>query len=227
MDIFDFDQFKRLLERNLTKDQASVELAQLSALCTLFGASERELPEHLKCFSPLAQLWDQLVLFPGSFSPWHKGHEACVQGCGPFPVLIIPDANPWKDGRETDVWEDFKSIYEYVRKSTKENLYIYPGFLTKERSNPTVTWLPQLPLKKKRLLMGDDTFLSIHRWREAQKLLSSLDEIYVCPRQGEMEELTKQFDFLTLHYELNIFFLEAHDYQDVSSTGLRNGQNLK
>lgn len=222
MDIFDFKQFNQLLASSLEAAETQHYLKQLAGLSTLFTSNSRELPGHLRCFNPPHGDWNQLILFPGTFSPWHLGHQACVEGCAPYPVFILPDDNPWKDERKTAAWDDFKAIYHYILNSKKEGTYLYPGFLTREESNPTVTWLPQLPLKTKRLLMGDDTFLSIHKWKEAPKLLSALDEIYVCPRQGNMDELTKQFDFLNQNYHLKITFLDAHDYENLSSTEIRS-----
>lgn len=221
VNLFELEQFNRLLESPLEEEEAKLYLGKLAQLSLLFTGQERELPAHLRYFNPPKEEWERLILFPGSFSPWHLGHQACVGGCGPYPVLIIPDRSPWKEERETSLWEDFKEIYHFVSRSEKANLYLYPGFLIYETSNPTVDWLLRLPLKTKRLLVGDDTFLSLQKWKEAPKLLSALDEIYVCPRQGEMDELSRQFDFLNHHYQLKIFFLEAHDYQHLSSTELR------
>ena len=222
LDLFNIEQFNQLLASSLGEEDAQYYLEQLADLSGLFTSNLRELPAHLRYFNPPREQWNQMTLFPGTFSPWHLGHQACVKGCGSYSVLILPDRSPWKGEREIAPWQDFKAIYHYILNSEKENLYIYPGFLTHEQSNPTVTWLPQLPLKTKRLLMGDDTFLSIHKWKEAPTLLSALDEIYVCPRQAEIGELTKQFDFLNQHYHLTILFLEAHDYQHLSSSELRS-----
>ena len=219
----DFEYVMNLGSKNLVKSERDHYLHELSHISSLFhqGLHQAEIPEHLSIFSLPKEDWDDLILFPGSFSPWHKGHAACVLGCEQKPVLIIPDFNPWKGERSTDSWEDFVAIYRFILEAPRKGVYLYPGFLIKSESNPTVDWLPNLPLKSKRLLMGDDSFLSLHKWKEAPKLISSLEELYICPRKGEEGELEDQSKRLKEEYSIKINFLPSHDYQELSSTSLR------
>ena len=224
--LFNFNDFKYVMNidsSDLGKSEKDQYLLELSRISSLFhqGLQQEKIPEHLDIFSPPEEIWDDLILFPGSFSPWHKGHAACVLGCEDRPVLIIPDFNPWKGERSTDSWEDFVAIYRFILEAPRKGIYLYPGFLIKSESNPTVDWLPKLPLKSKRLLMGDDSFLSLHKWKEAAKLISSLEELYICPRKGEEGELEEQSKYLRKEYPIKINFLPSHDYQELSSTSLR------
>ena len=219
----DFEYVMNLGSKDLAKSEKDQYLLELSSLCHLFNEtqSDRDIPKHLNIFNPPKNICDELILFPGSFSPWHKGHAACVLGCEQKPVLIIPDFNPWKGERSTDSWEDFVAIYRFILEAPRKGIYLYPGFLIKSESNPTVEWLPKLPLPSKRLLMGDDSFLSLHKWKEAQKLISSLEELYICPRKGEEDELEEQSNNLKEEFQIKINFLPSHDYQELSSTSLR------
>lgn len=213
-------------------------LADLASRCSIFSHpsisattsanlyEEEKLPPHLSFLNPPAELYSELLLFPGSFSPWHKGHEACVLGSGERAILLIPDFNPWKEKRDTDLWGEFKELYLFTQKNKDLNLFIYTGFLAAERANPTISWLPKLPLQRKRLLMGDDTYLSVHKWKMAHELLNSIDELYVCPREGKKEDLKKQNEFLKDQYAIETHFLASHRYEHLSSSAIRSKSNL-
>ena len=48
--------------------------------------------------------------------------------------------------------------------------------------NPTVGWLPKVSCMEKELLVGEDTFLNLSRWKEIKSLTGNLKTIYVTPR---------------------------------------------
>ncbi len=223
----DFHDLVKLSEKDsYSTYEAKKWIKELSLINTLFysnsNSSSDSIPDHLKIFCPSEEDRKNLVLFPGTFSPWHQGHEACVLGLGDRPVLIMPDFNPWKEEREADLWQDLLRVIRFVQKHPEKPISVYPGFMILEHANPTVNWLPGLSLKKKELLMGDDTFLSIHRWRDAKKLLNTVDVIHVCPRKGRKKELKKQADFLFESFGVVIEFLPEHSFQEVSSTAIRD-----
>lgn len=166
---------------------------------------------------------DKLIFFPGSFSPWHLGHSECIKKCPTGPIVIVPDRNPWKDIREMNPWDEICQIRIEIEKCERDDLFIDPRFLAKMEANPTSSWLPEVNVKKKWLLMGDDLFLGLHRWQDVQAILSCLTGIYVCPRQGNKKELEIQKKMILENSNnLEIVFLESHEYEHLSSTKLRD-----
>ena len=215
--------FKSLIElapNSYKREEAKGWINDLSQFNSLFVTKAEAAPKHLHIFDFHSK---DTVLFPGTFSPWHKGHEACVLGVRNKSVLILPDFNPWKEGRAADLWADLVAIIKFALSHPEKDIKIYPGFMNLLHPNPTVNWLPGLALDHKHLVMGDDTFLSIHRWQDANKLLGALDELSICPRMGREEELQKQASYLKVNYNIVINFLPPHDYQELSSTSLRSG----
>ncbi len=189
----------------------------------------RSLFENCRPFTPLKG--EKIVLFPGTFSPWHEGHEACVVNLPDHSqVAVIPDYNPWKDVRDTDLWKEVCAIWSGLEKinlkecdEKKINVSLYLGFLTLKEKNPTISWLGSIPFKEKWLLMGEDTFLNIDKWSEAKELLSQLTGLYVCPRaENKASVLSQRSNLQSFAKELQIEFLEPHPYQHYSSTYLRN-----
>lgn len=171
---------------------------------------------------------EKVVFFPGSFSPWHKGHQACLLNLPEGEsVVVLPDFNPWKEVRDKGLWSEVQEIWKGLIEISKErpdlSISLYLGFLCNQAANPTVEWLPMAIGSRKWLLMGEDTFLGLDKWKRALDVLSALEGIYVCPRaidegtvltqKEKLEELSKQ--------ELKIEFLEAHPYQNYSSTWAR------
>jgi nicotinic acid mononucleotide adenylyltransferase len=214
---------RKLLPELEVDEKTALEVCQfLGLLHPLFSDAQNvlELDEVYKPFlnfdftsSP------NVVLFPGSFSPWHRGHEACVLGQNKGAVVVIPDFNPWKKVRDNSTWKELQSLWRFALEASEVSLFV--GFLAKKEGNPTVSWLPKLGIKEKWLLMGDDSFLSLHKWKDSQLLLHSLAGLLVCPRMGRKDELKKQADFLRGSCSIKIEFLEPHPFQNLSSTDLR------
>jgi nicotinate-nucleotide adenylyltransferase len=81
------------------------------------------------------------------------------------------------------------------------------------------------------LLLGSDSALSLHQWKDPQKLLSLLSEIWVVPRKDihdsnfSIAEIEKQVleKLRDLNAELKIRFLKT--VSDISSTELREKEN--
>lgn len=174
-------------------------------------------------FAPL--IGEKVVLFPGTFSPWHEGHEACIANLPKgSQVAVIPDYNPWKDVRRTNLWHEACAIWKGVEKLSGLNISLYLGFLLLKEKNPTISWLTQIPFQEKWLLMGEDTFLNIHKWSQADEVLSELSGLYVCPRAENKETvLAQREEILSLRGEksFEIVFLAPHPYQHYSSSYLR------
>ncbi|MCK5882676.1 MAG: NUDIX domain-containing protein [Bacteriovoracaceae bacterium] len=166
------------------------------------------------------------VYFGGSFNPWHAGHGECLDQCleaqGEYDIIIVPDFNPWKSGTVEGERCFFQS-YLKLAKIVKECPYsIFSGFWGAEKPNPTISWLPNTYDKSKALLIGDDNFLKIDQWKDFEKLLSSIQTLYVVPREHPLDRIKEMQSWLsTICLELQIEILEEHRYQHLSSTELR------
>jgi nicotinate-nucleotide adenylyltransferase len=206
---------------DLTDELACEVCSFLGGLHFLFGSSSYDLDESYAPFSrDYSNSSDEVVLFPGSFSPWHSGHEACLKGHSKAHSVIIPDYNPWKEVRENSIWSELKSLW--VLALENKDVSIFSGFLAKKLKNPTVSWLPSVKVSKKWLLMGDDSFLSFNQWKDVDILIASLTGILVCPRLGNQADLQSQRDFIQSKSDIEIEFLAPHDFQELSSTQIRN-----
>jgi len=200
-------------------------------LCEALGKFWKVMPDSNKKLEiiklpPLFKkkdLYKDVIFFPGSFNPWHKGHLECLKLCpNKSKIIVVPDSNPWKTpvgNSRFCKWEKYRNLCLLLK---NKPCSIYPGFLGLERSNPTITWFPKTKVKKKNLLMGDDSFLSLTNWKDFKKLISSIHKIYVVPRMGREEELrTEKGRLLSINPKLKIKFLPTHKYQKISSTKIR------
>lgn len=169
----------------------------------------------------------QLVFYPGSFLPWHDGHNSCLRNLPQFiegiecHVVIIPDLNPWKKNEGKGTWEQLRRIVLELRKIEalfKGNLSLFLGFLAKDVGNPTVDWLPGIPCASKWLLMGEDTFLDLHKWKDYKTLISGLEGIYICPRAEDESAIEEQKRSLR---GPKFVHLPHHAFERVSSTQIR------
>ena len=165
-----------------------------------------------------------VVFFGGTFNPWHEGHQACLDLCPNKNIIIIPDANPWKTVEEHHsrrcYWNEYRIMAE---KFSKLGYATYPGFFGIEDGNPTVDWLPFVECQKKDFLMGLDSFISFINWRNIKELIKHIDTLFVVPRNSntifDREDLVKQL--LELRPNLQIKFLDNHQYMHLSSSDLR------
>ncbi len=162
----------------------------------------------------------KIVFFPGTFNPWHKGHKACVDACKDHSVIIMPDRSPWKNIKDSNCRY---SVYLSMAREFEESEHaVYPGFVGLEEVNPTILWMQQCQLKNKWLLMGLDLFLSLPKWKDADKLVMLISGIYVVPRIVEGEDFEGvQKIIKKWNKSIEVINLKEHNYQDVSSTKLR------
>lgn len=173
---------------------------------------EAQLPTEFKSFSA-----PSCKYFPGSFYPWHKGHQACLDFAGEN-TIVIPDHNPFKP------LQDIKCFWRAYRElNRKINAPLFPGYFGLEYKNPTASWLPSTVNEKKVIVMGEDSFLSLPNWLEAEKLLKALSVIEIVPRGKDKayikrlsEELLEQFP------HLKFIFHGDHPYKEMSSSELRS-----
>ena len=159
-----------------------------------------------------------VCFYPGSFNPWHDGHQACVDLTPVESLVIVPDTNPWK---LTNRSVTLKTILE-IMKNVPQKTSVYPGFIHLEVGNPTVNWLPKTQWAKRSLCIGADSFVNLEKWKEVNTLLNSLESLFVVPRNisDEVMKSTAQ-KVQGLCPALKIEILAHHQFENVSSTDLR------
>ncbi len=182
--------------------------------------------EHLKKI-PLPSLFErgkylnEAIFFPGSFNPWHRGHSECLNLCpNKSKIIVLPDNNPWKPlSQKQCKWKKYREICLLLKKSSYS---VYPGFLAKNRKNPTINWLPKTNTRKKNLLMGDDSFMTLTKWKNAKKLIQFIYLIYVVPRKASPDQLNQKIlELKKINPKLKVRILQTHRYQKISSTNIR------
>jgi nicotinate-nucleotide adenylyltransferase len=184
-----------------------------------------KLPDFLEKQRNLVSVKEEgVTFFGGSFNPWHKGHRVCLDLCPAKNIVVIPDTSPFKNGGNRDenhcFWKDFKEICLALE---KDSFGIFPGFFGRERPNPTVDWFVRLPFKNKGLLVGDDSFFQLENWFHSKELLHALHHLYVVPREREVSEIEKERQRLRkIHGNISIKILPEHNYQNLSSSKIRN-----
>ncbi len=202
------------------------------SLLDLVGARYPFSPYHqeLKGICPellFTKASDEWVFFGGTFNPWHKGHQACLDLLPEDKIcFILPDRSPLK---ELKVLEPVSNIIELVRKiKFGKNHYIAPTFLLDFNTNPTITWIEKLhhdfPNKKHSLLMGFDSIRNIMKWVRPEDLLNIVDTIYVSSRLEDDEEREEvAIPLKKIAPKINIVFLGRHEFENLSSTAIRAG----
>lgn len=166
------------------------------------------------------EIRDSVTFFGGSFFPFHPGHMACLELCPEKNIVIVPDCNPHKDLQEKlNPYDDFMRLCETLKDTPYS---IYPGFLGRNRPNPTSNWLPQVKIKEKNFLMGDDSFMNVMKWNNPEAFLNALSKLYVVPRDYEVSDYENQIEVITkINPHLQIIILPDHPYKSLSSTKIR------
>jgi nicotinate-nucleotide adenylyltransferase len=157
------------------------------------------------------------VFFSGTFFPWHEGHQECVAQAlaHKLNLVVCPDQSPWKNFKIED-------SSELEMKLNNLPVWLYSGFLKGSGRNPTIKWVESLAPGQCSLLMGDDSFLSIEKWQDANKLMQILKRIFVVPRQGDKVALLEQKKRLSvINQNLEIQFLSHHAFEHISSSERR------
>lgn len=169
---------------------------------------------------------DELIFFGGSFNPWHEGHSSCINLMDPNkPIIVIPDHNPFKElVPNQDKLTGLSDIQKKL--ATFENeTYLFSEFFEQNVKNPTYEWVARLkakfPHKQLSLLVGFDTFMGMDKWINAKSLLSHLSTIYVASRLDNEELKAKQIQALNAISSVHIHFLGRHDFEDLSSSKIR------
>ena len=208
-----------------------LEAEYATALVDIVGARYPVSPQYetLKSLCsemPFKSGTDEIVVFAGTFNPWHSGHQACLTLLPDDKIcLVAPDRNPYKELRTLDA---VTTVLEVSTHGTfKKNHFLVPTFLLEHKKNPTIDWVlrfqENLPDQKLSLLMGFDSFSTLKTWTRADELLPLIDTIYVASRLEDDEDRILALDEAhALGPNLNVVFLGKHDYENVSSTEIRN-----
>lgn len=168
---------------------------------------------------------EEWIFFGGSFNPWHKGHQACLDLIGVDKTcFVIPDRNPLKELREIDPIFTVLELSSKIR--FRNNQYLVPTFLLDQRKNPTIEWVDKLkkklPTKKISLLLGFDSFVNFPNWTKVQDLLPNLHALYIVSRlEHEEEQKIHAKKIHELAPNIMIEFLGRHQYEKLSSTQIR------
>lgn len=166
---------------------------------------------------------DEVVLFPGTFAPWHQGHMACLNLMPEnHHIIITPDRNPEKLPVPTDI----STIRDIVSQSA--NIQLFEGFLANEDSNPTFYWYEKLKEKlpniKISLLMGFDSYASINGWIQGHDLIKIVDHIYVAARLNLKEDFERiKLEYQKISKNFSATFLGHHEFESISSTKINQG----
>ncbi len=164
----------------------------------------------------------EVLFFPGTFNPFHEGHLECLKQCAQENIIIIPDFNPWKKN-EKRAKSPLAKYLSLVSQFEKTPHVVFPGFLAKAAPNPTVDWLPRTFVKKRNILMGDDTFIELEKWKGSEKLISYLSEIHVLFRDIEHEKTLMMKEKLRQRHDgLVIKLYRENFFRDLSSSKIRS-----
>lgn len=128
-------------------------------------------------------------LFFGSFNPVHIGHLIIGSYMADFTDLdqvwyIVSPHNPLKPKK--DLLNEYERL-EMVRLATEDDTRLKASDIEFKLSQPSYTINTLLHLEEKYpdkswvLLMGSDTYASLPKWKNYERLLSDY-EIYVYPR---------------------------------------------
>lgn len=201
---------------DLSSEQESIVFDFISKQWSLMPGFEKALVKLPRIFTQPES--EAVCFYPGSFNPWHGGHQACVDLAPVESLVIVPDANPWKN---TSSSMSLKTIIE-IMKDVPKNASLYPGFINLDEGNPTVSWLPKAKWRSKSLSIGADSFMNLEKWKDVGTLLQCLDYLFVVPRNisnEEMTETTKKVQGLCPALKIEI--LAHHQFEKISSTELR------
>ncbi len=176
---------------------------------------------------------NELIFFGGSFNPWHEGHSSCLRlAPKDWPIIVMPDHNPFKDIVGTNQkLTSVEEIQENLRK-IEATTYLFDEYLLKNQKNPSHKWISEVhknfPHKNISLLMGFDSFISIDRWIKAETILSTVNTLYIASRLDDEKVKKKQIKVLKkVNSDLNVEFIGNHEYEDLSSTKIRENLSQK
>ncbi|HID79191.1 MAG TPA: nicotinate (nicotinamide) nucleotide adenylyltransferase [Aquificales bacterium] len=166
-----------------------------------------------------------LLFFGGSFDPIHIGHlilaRDVMEHFGYQKVIFIPTyLSPFKENHGASSQDRVEMLKLAIHRISQFDIETYE--VEKKGKSYTIETvfylLEKYNLQKVDWLMGDDTFLSLHRWHRAKELLSYLNPVVVLRRFSPKEVETYRKKILGLE---NLKLYNARRL-DISSTEIRN-----
>ena len=169
----------------------------------------------------------KIGLYFGSFNPIHIGHIAIAGYMTEFTHLdeiwfVVSPHNPLK--KKETLLDDYQRLHmvnlaignnDRMRASDIEFRLPVPSFTI-----DTLAWLGEkYPGNNFSLLMGEDNLYTLHKWKNAEELVSKC-RIYVYPRYGVRKPSSALLE--TILSKADIHFVRA-PHMDISGTFIRNG----
>jgi nicotinate-nucleotide adenylyltransferase len=212
------DQFFNL--KNLNDEDLNQLIQNISAHFSFMpNSSFKKNSDAYKEVFLKQEIADSVTFFGGSFNPFHLGHLECLKLCPEKNIVVVLDRNPHKEWRDID---QLFELQEVASKLINTPYSIYPGFWLSKKTNPTSEWITKVSISKINLLMGDDSFFHFLSWKEPEIILKRLTKLYIVPRIYQLidlEEIAKECK--KINFNLEIIFLDDHEYKHLSSTMLR------
>ena len=198
-------------------------------LCEALGSFWSFMPKNWQEKATTIQAWgepkmgslESIIFFGGSFNPWHQGHLECIRQVEKNGlVVVVPDNNPQKKHKQNGCsWQSYKTL---VNQLQAKNICVYPGYIGMEGQNPTASWLSYVKTTKRSMVIGADSFVGLSKWIDAEQLVTSLDVLYIVPRnenEQKIEEYKKWLNRVAPKIELQ--FLKSHEFEHISSSNIR------
>lgn len=166
-------------------------------------------------------------LYFGSFNPVHIGHLAIAGYMKEFTDIdqiwfVVSPQNPLKN--KESLLADHHRLY-LVELATGDNDDLRPSDIEFRRPVPsytidTMTLLSEkYPQHKFVLVLGEDNLLTLHKWKNAMRLVS-LYPLYVYPRRDVIRKKNELLDQILSKAEIK---WARAPQMDISGTFIRNG----
>jgi nicotinate-nucleotide adenylyltransferase len=116
-----------------------------------------------------------LIVYGGSFDPWHKGHAGAVEWIcnhSDIPVCIVPTNTPWYKNKKL---KDFNTRLAEIKPILKSEFGAQVSISTIENDIPSIEghsyrliqYLQQLPdVTELVLAVGADSWETLHTWTD-------------------------------------------------------------
>ena len=134
-----------------------------------------------------------IAVYPGSFNPLHKGHEAIMRFLTQdrdfdWVYLIVSPQNPFKDGSNNLTGRArYAAAVEAVKRHPDINVWVDDIELGMEPPHYTIRTLDALRAREPdndfTLVIGADNLESFPRWKDYRRILREYG-VVVFPRKG-------------------------------------------
>jgi nicotinate-nucleotide adenylyltransferase len=169
----------------------------------------------------------KIGLYFGSFNPIHIGHLAIAGFMTEFTSLeqiwfVVSPHNPLK--KKESLLDDHQRLY-MVQLAIGDNSHIKASDIEFNLQAPsytidTLAYLEEkFPQHKFYLVMGEDNLYTLHKWKNAEELISK-NPIYVYPRPHTPRPESAQLDLIL--QKAKIQWAKA-PLMDISGTFIRSG----